>query len=463
MKRFRLFDESGLAMITVVMLSTALLLVLAVVFARGLDQYGNTNDDALWEQALAAAESGLNLGLATVEADGAYTTGESLREDLIGSTEEKAWAMAVADARPSGDVVRTSDGEFVVIKPVDYPYVFAVGYAPSRDADDRRVRVVRARFEVLLQSTSWTTRLAFLAGDHLEFRGNPTFLTGAGVGIHTNGFLDVGGSTSSDGCVSASGGSKVTGSFVQPPECPPPGDQPIVIIPEVDPRAHWLKSQYDLCPDGKVRAGPANPTYGNTATNVPCTGAALTSSAATSAYMGWKFMGCCDASNWASWKYESTNANDGVFYVYQGIATVVSSPGAALLPWEVSIFVESLGSSCGALQGGDIIISGHPVMKPYNTTGKLQLLAGRDIDISGNADFTGLAAAHEQIEITGDLDVEDGSFLAQGGYPDHCDTPGSPVQGSYVGGGATVNNHGPLATDLAAPEYVLMPRSWLEL
>lgn len=460
MKRRPLADEAGLAMITVVMLATALLLIMAVVFARGLAQFGNTSQDALWEQALAAAESGLNLGLASVEADGTYTTGEVLSEDLVGSSSEKAWVMAAAEAHPDEDVVRTSDGEFVVIRPSNYPLVFSVGYAPSRDAEDRRVRVVRARFETEARATAWTTRLAFLAGGSLEFRGNPTFLTGAAVGIHTNASIDVGGSTFADGCVTASGEGHVSGAFVQPPECPIPGGQPIVVIPVVDPRAHWSESEYDLCPDGKVRAGPAHVEYGNTAVNAPCTGSALVASAATTAFRGWKFFGCCDQSRWATWKYEANNAHDGVYYVYEGTAVIVSSPGAELLPWEVSILAEAHGSECGALQGGDIIIAGNPEMTPHSSTGNLQLLAGRDIDIAGNANFSGLAAAHEQIEITGDLDVQDGSFLAESG---ECDTPGSPVPLSYVGGGATVNNNGPIATELSAPVFVLVARTWVEL
>ena len=451
-------DEQGLAMITVVMLGAALLLVMSLVYSRGVSQFGNTSGDAKSSQALDAAESGLNTGIAFVENDGEYTTGELLPDGILGSGDEREWAIAAAEARPGSDVIGTTDAEFVVIKPSNAPIVYAVGYAPSREDDQRRVRVVRARVQVETITTAWTSNLAFLANDRLTFRGNPTFLTGASVGIHTNGFLDVGGSTFADGCVSASGGAQVTGSFTQPPGCPNPGNQAQVVVPFVDPRNHWAKSEYDLCPDGKVRAGPAHPQYGNTATSVPCNGQTLTTAADSSPYRGWRFMGCCDPSDGSTWKYESTFANHGVYYVYQGVATIVSSPGADLLPWQASIFAESAGA-CTSLVGGDIKIAGSPVMEPYSTTGNLQFIAGRDIDISGNLDFTGLAAAHEQIEITGDLDVHDGTFLAESG----CDTPGSPIAESYVGGGATVDNHGPTQTELVAPSYLLVARSWVEL
>jgi hypothetical protein len=451
-------DDRGVAMITVVMLGAALLLVMSLVFTRGLAQFDNTSGDALWEQALAAAESGLNQGLATLETDGGYSTGETLPDGIMGSDAEKGWVLTAASAHPPEDVGRTTDGEFVVIRPSNAPVVYAVGYAPARTSDEVRTRVVRTLFETEAETTQWTTRLAFLSGGDLTFRGNPTFLTGAAVGIHTNQFLDVGGSTYTDGCVSASGGSKVTGSFVQPPGCDPPGGQPTIDPPMVDPRGHWSESQYDLCPDGKVRAGPAHPVYGNTATSVPCSGQTLTADASTNPYLGWSYLGCCDSNDWASWKYGSTAANDGVFYVYQGVAKVVSSPGADLLPWEVTIYAEGRGV-CTAIQGGDIVVAGSPDMTPYDPDNNLQLVAGRDLDISGNADFTGLAAAHEQIEITGDLDVHDGSFLAESA----CDSTTSHVHESYVGGGATIHNHGPIATGLSAPQYVLVARSWVEL
>lgn len=448
--------DEGMAMIAVAMLGTALLLLSTVVFARGLSQFGNTRGDAVWEQALGSAEACLDWALAVVEGDENFTTGEEIPSEMVGSSQERTWAIEAADARADVEVIHTGDGDCVVVKPSNGAFVYGVGYGPERDHAARRVRVVRVDYDQIPYTASWVTQMAFLAGDDLTFRGNPTFLTGYAVGIHSNAFLDIGGSTTADGCVTSSGGAKLTGSFNQPPGCPMPGSQELVVLPSVMARSHWERSQYDLCPDGAVRAGPAHPVWGDTATTVPCEGQTLISDA-SSGYMGWRFMGCCDPDDWAQWKYDTTASNDGVFYVYQGSADIVSSPGADLVPWEMSLFVEARGV-CGSLQGGDIDISGSPDMAPHPTGGNIQFLAGRDIEISGNADFTGLASAYEQIMITGDLDVQEGSFLAAGQCSD-----GGLVTGSYVGGNATVNNSGPIATELGTTLELLTAVSWTEL
>ena len=98
-------------------------------------------------------------------------------------------------------------------------------------------------------------------------------------------------------------------------------------------------------------------------------------------------------------------------------------------------------------------------MTPHSTSGNLQLIAGRDIEISGNADFTGLAAAHEQIELTGDLDVAEGAFLAEGA----CDSIDDRVDDSRVGGTSYVENTGPVATELGSTVELLTATSWTEL
>lgn len=450
-------EDRGMAMFAVVLLGSAMVLMSSVVLARGVAQYGNTSSDALWEQALATAESGLSVGLATVEADDGYHTGELANEGLAGTGQEKAWVVAAADARPQEDLVKTSDGEFVIVKPSNSAFLYSAGFAPSREAENRRVRVVRIDYELIPYSTSWITHFAFLSGDDLELRGNPTFLTGASVGIHANGFLDVGGSTEVDGCLSASGGATVTGGVSQDPGCPAPGAQPLEFIPLVNPRGHWDESFYDLCPDGKVRAGPGHPVYGNTAANVPCTGQTLTADAGASPYLGWRFMGCCDAVDWATWKYESTGSNNGVFYVFEGNAIIVSSPGSALIPWQAMVITEARGV-CGSLQGGDIDIAGSPKMIPFPGAGNLQFIAGRDMDISGSPGMSGLTAAHEQIDISGTAVVVGGGFLAESG----CNS-GDLVTMSRVGGNVTVDNDGPVETELGTTVELLTATSWVEI
>lgn len=102
---------------------------------------------------------------------------------MVGSSQERDWAIGAADARPDSEVIHTGDGECVVVKPSNGAFTYGVGYGPRRDDQTRRVRAVRVDYDLIPYTTTWITQMAFLAGDDLTFRGNPTFLTGYAVGI----------------------------------------------------------------------------------------------------------------------------------------------------------------------------------------------------------------------------------------------------------------------------------------
>ena len=70
--------EAGMAVVMVVFLGLALMMLTAVVSLRSMRQTGNTRSDAQWEQALQAAEAGLDHGLALANLDAGFTTGETL-------------------------------------------------------------------------------------------------------------------------------------------------------------------------------------------------------------------------------------------------------------------------------------------------------------------------------------------------------------------------------------------------
>jgi hypothetical protein len=451
--------DEGLAMIAVAMLGTALVLISAAVFARGLSQFSNTSGDAAWEQALGTAEAGLDWGLDALDLDETYTTGETVPEEVIGTAQEKKWAVGAADER-AADAATTPAGEFVVVKPTNGQFLYSVGFTPTQDSPTRRVRAVRVNYDYLPYAAEWIANYAFLAGDDLTFRGAPVFLVGYSIGIHTNGYLDVGGSTFTDGCISASGGAVMSGGFTQPPGCAVPGAQPEVFVPEVNPRDHWEHSQFDLCPDGKVRAGPAHAVYGNTATSVPCQGQTLHNNATSPGrYQGWRYLGCCSALDGALWRYDDTQAQDGVYYVYLGSAQVQSQPGTELVPWNVGIFAEANGV-CANLVGGDIIFQGAAHMQPYEGVGNIQMMAGRDVDMSGGSHFSGIVAAHEQIEADGNgTTVNEGGFLAQGA----CESLTDRIDESYVAGNVYVQNTGPVLTEIGATIDLLTATSWTEL
>ena len=211
-----------MAVIVVVFLGLALVMLTAVVSLRAVRQTGNTRSDAQWEQALQAAEAGLDHGLALINQDSGFTTGEVMPSSFSGPEAQRAWVVAAADARPAAGVATSSNGQYVIVRPSNSPAVYAVGFVPDRVSTGRRVRVVRAQTGSAELVGGWKVRYAVLAGGPIQFIGNPLILSGSAVGVHTNGYLEVGGSTFIDGCMSASGGAKITGSVVEDPSCQPP-------------------------------------------------------------------------------------------------------------------------------------------------------------------------------------------------------------------------------------------------
>jgi hypothetical protein len=451
----RVSSDAGMAVLGVVLFGAALVLLTAAVTARGTAQFGNTKTDRHWENALAAAESGLNWGLAAVESDDAYTTDDTVPPEILGTSEERGWAVSVAESRDSAFVIPMSVGEFVVVKPSNAAFVYSVGYAPSRDAPDRRVRVVRSGYELVPTTEEWVAHLAVLTQANLEVKGNPSFYTGTGVGIHTNAFLTATGSTYTDGCMSASNGASMQGAVTQGAGCPPPGNQPPFAVPIIDPAGRWHTSTHDLCPDGAVRAGPAHATAGHTVGLQPCTGQVLEANANANPYNGWRFN---DPAVSELWRYNTTTAHDGVYYVHHASAVVSASPGSTSIPWPATIIASASGTCPNAL-GGDIRISGSPKFAPHPEGGNLLLISGRDIQITGNPDMTGIVGAREQISVTGTATVTNGSYVAGGG----CHSTGSPVSENYMGGNVSVANNGSVESELYTATDMLMLVNWTEL
>jgi hypothetical protein len=449
--------EAGMAVVVVVFLGLALVMLTAVVSMRTLRQTDDTRSDAQWEQALQAAEAGLDHGLALVNADSGFSTGETMPSTFSGPEALREWVVAAADARAAAGVAITSDGQYVIVRPTNTTAIYAVGFVPDREATGRRVRAVRAQLGSAELVGGWKARYAVLTGGPIQFIGNPLILSGSAVGVHSNGYLEVGGSTFVDGCLSASGGAKVTGSVVEDPSCQPPGIQASVQIPVIDPRQLWHTSTYDLCPDGKVRAGPAHPTSGWSAGSAPCTGVVVAWSPATVTFRGWKYLGP-SASLGARWQQTSGTPYDGVYYVHQGSVDLASNTGSTTTPWRVTLLVAGSGV-CPAITGGDVSISGSPVMRPYPGTSSLLVAAGRDFDVSGNPDMSGILAAHEQVESTGNTNIHEGTFLAE----DACDSANDSVSTNYIAGNTTLNNTGPLSSPFGGTIVQPVVVAWDEL
>ncbi|MEK7251653.1 MAG: hypothetical protein AAB198_00160 [Actinomycetota bacterium] len=441
-------EDRGAALAIVAMLGSALMLTASVVVARGVAQFGNTAGSGCWEQALATAESALNWGLGELQVDQSFTTGEVLAAGLVGSAAERDWAVAAADAVTVADLIVTPEGEGVFIRPVDSSVIYGVGFCDHRDSPSRRVRVVRGTWGLTSSAASWTANRAFLTDDEFVISGNPDF-HGSAASAHANGFVTVSGNPSfHDGCLTGSADGLVSGNLNVHASCPPASEQfvqPVETIPNIVPRDLWPLSEYDMCPDGTVSAGPAHPTLGNTAGAEPCLGQLLHQSSLV--YRGWKFDGCCDAKEGAKWAYDANSPYDGAYYFHEATVRVPTGPGTNTMPWKVLIIAAGSGS-CPAIVGGDVFMSGNAVFSPYtagsaHTDNHLAIVSGRDIEWSGNGRLKepGIVAAHEQIKINGNPQVES-AFIAQGA----CDSPDSNVHDTEISGNPTFTLNAPLST-----------------
>jgi hypothetical protein len=431
-------EECGMAMATVLLLGMALMALTAVVATRSLRQAGNVGSDLRWEQALMVAEAGLDTALIRVYENKSYNTGETVPEYFSSTEAERDWAVAAAEEHPEEDVEAALEGEYVIVRPANASVVYVVGYSPARAETTRRTRVVRVDYGPRPETVIWEQERSILVGGDLDMGGNPVF-KGDLADAHTNADLNMTGNpTFQDSCISATGDAGIIGNLVEPVYCDdryPEYYQETVPIPDFTPRDMWFMSEYDMCPDGTVRAGPAHAVHGGTAGAEPCTGLALATLVEGQSFQGWVYDECCDALEGAKWSYPGNTTNDGAYYFYQGTVRVPGNVGTQTSPFRVLLMIEAEGS-CPNHVGGDFIQSGNVVLAPY-TAGTVHadnhiiVIAGRDIDWVGNGrrEEPGAVLAVEQISISGNPQIY-GSFVAR----DACDSADGAIHESWIVG-----------------------------
>lgn len=439
------------------MFGATLSLVTAVVMTRGSAQFGNAAADSCWEAALDAAESALQWGAAQVDADPSFATDTYVPSSFYGTSDERTAAMDAADLAAETAVLEFSEGEGVFLRGAGSTVLYGVGYCDSREDETRQVRVVRSVLASAEEiSVPWDATFAFLSGADLTIAGNPEFgdpevFGNNAASAHANRYMSVSGNvTFWTGCVTSADGGEVGSNVKIFGFCPAPAErfvQPAREIPEIIPEDLWYLSEYDMCPGGIVRAGPAHPSLGDTAGATPCTGHQL----ATGSFRSFDHQTTSDGI--ATWKRTGSTKYDGSYYFHHGSVDISGNAGSSSDPWAVLVIASSSGE-CPNNLGGDISTSGGLRMTTYQPStalepNNLQLVAGRDITASGNGKImysSAVIAAHEQIRYTGNVSIE-GSFVAQ----EACHTPGSPESTSSVSGNAVIVTEGSLSTSLTTP------------
>ena len=203
---------------------------------------------------------------------------------------------------------------------------------------------------------------------------------GTNQDIHSNADIDILGTPTTAGSVSASG--SVTGT--------PAGGGTTesgvanIDIPQIKPSMFEEYADYIFESDGDIYD----------AVGCQC----IVANAAGPNWQGWRFTG-------DKWTTVGNNIQGGMLYfkgVY-GNVTVVGAPGTAINPWMISILAD-----------GYIKIAGTPRFANYvdptdpPEVQAILFMSGADIKINGNANqtYTGIIAANEQIDVSGNASIE---------------------------------------------------------
>lgn len=416
--------ERGYAIPAVVFLGTILVVITTIVIMRGLTQADTEVTDARFEQAFHAAEGGADVFLVDFGPDPTFTNHAGV---ISSKSEAIAAARAIAASDPS-QVIDTPQGQAVVVKPDGEDAFYSVGFMPSIDDSLARVRVLETSYDTEPSLVIWTPTVALLFNKDATVPGQ-VVLKGKNGSAHSNGDMSVSGRIGADDCVTSSGSiSAGKNKIAVGPGCPEGGDaenQIPIPVPDMEARDLWVHSEFQLCPGGDVRAGPAHVTGGPFAGDAPCKSTA--SLLGTNTYRGWTYRGA-SPSKGALWEYTLNQPRNGAYYVYQGSALIATGPAS----WKVSLVAEAAGTVCNKI-GGDLVITGNIGTSPYGGADPVAFFADRDMEVSGNKNTEGLMFVKEQLLITGNPAVN-GSFT----MADECNSPGSPVAANRIDGNPTI-------------------------
>ena len=460
-------DEAGIAMITVITLSTLLLLTVSIFATRAVSDLDQSTEDRARERALHVGESGVDDVLARLVQDKTFNTADSTCSGSI--PQERTCVKAIADNAPAARVVAAAGGEWVSIKPASGSVVYAVGYVPTR-AKPLRVRVVRVQYDF----APLAPQAAVLVDGDLNLAGNAS-LSGLVGSAHSNGDIALGNTTSASGFVAASGTvtpaptpsntSQITDCHL--PTGTPPGTscansgsgQPPRTIPQVIPLESYPKSEYDLCATGafgEIRGGPNHSTTPNMGADavaksgdeLPCAGPVIqTLTNLNPIFNGFRLQS-------GTWQYTTTATFNGVYYAKLSGIDIGGSPGSTASPWQVTLITDCtpMGTTLAAAKTAelaahtthtatcDISATGGARMRSHIKAYPLLMASGRDLDLRGNPSnpggFEGVMAAHEQFAIAGNSSYT-GVLLANS----EVHTNASPVGSQCPGTGFSFCNN----------------------
>lgn len=428
LRRLRAEDD-GVGLILVIGLSAVMAILITVMTTIAIRSLSSSSDHVRFEQALAAAEAGIDRELANIQearnqvppvtytGTAGCVPPAAPAGTFASEASEKAWARSVLEALPSSCTEDNGEGEFVAFKDPARQVVYSLGWSPERGLQGAKDRLLKAEYIF----APFRPGQAILTGGDLDFSGSVAVSAIAGLpaDIHTNSnVVGINNSLSATGALTASGtlsgcSSGVVGGCA--------ADQPEERVPVANPRAVYqdyaltTSQWYDLCPDGSVRSPSASG---------PCQGSLI----ANSPYNNWVFT-AGDASTPGQWVVDDAATQyPGVYYVY-GANAQLGDNGNSSQSVTLTVLAEatepagySNGATCDKY-GGDItwklfnvqnylrgtlfIAEGSLYGSANSSASAGIMLAGDKIDLdTSSAEVTGSLIANNTCAAAGDNQIQ---------------------------------------------------------
>ncbi len=206
--------DLGAAVAQVALLGSALVLITGVVVVRGVNSYQATETDRGWEESLHVAESGAEVALSELDADHKYMEDNGFTVDETTDLDTKDAIVVAAESLAASEPAALLDlpeGEVVVFEQENQSEtkLYAVGFSPSMDAEDRVVRVVETEYEVTWNAFHAFPPGALVSEGNVHFTGNGRTVTVPSppheADIHSNRNVTGTGNAGVDGDISAGG------------------------------------------------------------------------------------------------------------------------------------------------------------------------------------------------------------------------------------------------------------------
>ena len=455
-RSLRVKPDAGMGLILVIGTSVVIMTLVIVSGSIALRAQTSARQHTQFDDALVAAEQGVDLGLARVQAnydldatlyvsphptattfdpapDCAAATVAFPASAGLSVAAERTWARSqlTSLAAIAGCLRTGPQGQYALLAPSGRQAVYSLGWVPTfaaAQANKGRSRLIKTEYIF----SPYKPSNAVLTGGDLQIDSSTTIST-AGTAdptlatVHSNGNITVNtGNPTVTGAVSQSGsGSLATSNNFLGGTATLSAKQPMPAISAVAIYnrnvANYLGAWFDLCSNGKVRAG---------ATTGPCTGALIgdygpggTNAGGTFAN-GWAYNGGSSPPQW-----QVTNGfSDGVYYVDGADVTQGSGVGNPSVA-KATIIAAASKSTCDKIAGNidwDHVNIAAPYISNTFMVAEQDLKTGANFSAgssNGSTVVSGLFIAGDQANMQTSSSGAYGAVIAA----DECDPNGSLV------------------------------------